>query len=365
MLGLLKSEITNSSFIASMGQCWPLHLLLGLFFAATLPAAEKRFDFADVAEGQPPPGFRSTVTGEGSPGDWRVIQAEVTPAPNAEGSPVRKSVLAQLSTDPRDERFPLLLYESEVFSDFTLSTRFKTVDGRVERMAGLVFRAQNETNYYVVRASSLGNTFRFYKVVNGQRGTIIGPELSIPSGVWHEMSVECKGNQIRCFLNGKEAIPAITDSSFVKGKFGFWTKSDSITYFTETRVIYIPSELPARRIIREVADRYDRLIDLQLYVANTNGPGAELLASKVPQAGTPEGETESKVLESGRTYYGKTRNSVSVVMPIRDRNGEIIAATRVVMETFKGQTEQNAIIRAGPIVKSIQARVQILQDLYE
>jgi len=47
---------------------------------------------------------------------------------------------------------------------------------------------------------------------------------------------------------------------------------------------------------------------------------------------------------------------------LRDRNGEAIAAARVVMETFTGQTEQNALARARPIVKEMQARVQSLKE---
>ena len=328
--------------------------------------AEKRFDFADVAQDQPPPHFRSVVGGDGPPGQWRVIQSEVTPpAGSADNSPVRKSVLAQLSTDPTDERFPMLIYEDEVFADFRLSTRFKTVDGKVERMAGLVFRVQDERNYYVVRASSLGNTFRFYKVVNGQRGVILGPEIPIPTGVWHEMSIECKGNQIRCSLNGAQVIPTISDTSFYRGKFGFWTKSDSVTYFTETRLTYIPVELPAARLVRETAAKYERLLDLHVFIARTNGSGAQLLASKEPPQGPPDEETAAKVLKSGKTFYGKTRKNVTVAMPLRDRNGEVIAAVSVLMESFRGQTQDNAITRASPVVRSLQRQVQSLQDLIE
>lgn len=340
--------------------------MLGLIIAAALPAAaaEKRFDFSDVAEGGMPPGFRGALSGAGKPGEWRVIQAEVTPPPGAsDTNPVQRSVLAQVSTDPEDERFPMLIYEGETFSDFKLTTRFKTVDGLIERMAGMAFRIQNETNYYVVRASSLGNTFRFYKVVNGQRGAIVGPEMPIPGGVWHEMAVECRGNEIRCFLNGKEAMPTIQDSSFVRGKIAFWTKSDSVSHFTDTRVTYIPSELPARKIIRDVAKEYDRLIDLQLFLPGTNGAPPALLASKLPPTGQPDTTSESSVLSTGKTYYGKTKKSVTVVMPLRDRNGDVIAAVRVVMETFRGQTEDNAVVRAAPVVKSIQRQVNSTEDL--
>src|SRR5436190_2653734 len=178
----------------------------------TLPAvgAEKKFDFTEVHEDQAPPGFRSAVSGQGRPGDWKVILDEVPPLMprlTAQASALTKqSVLAQLAQDRTDEHFPLLVFEDEVYGDFTLTTRFKTVRGTAEQMAGIAFRILNETNYYVIRASSLGNTFKFYRVVNGIRGVPVGPEVPVPSGVWHEMTVECKDNQIRAQLDGKELI---------------------------------------------------------------------------------------------------------------------------------------------------------------
>ena len=234
----------------------PKRILLALALL-TLPlmAAERKFDFSAVREGQTPPGFRSTVTGQGKPGDWRVIMDDVPsllPAltPGARGV-AKKAVLAQLAQDATDEHFPLLIYEGETMDDFTLTTRFKTVKGVMEQMAGIAFRIQNETNYYVVRASSLGNTFRFYKVLNGERGPLVGPEVPIPSGVWHDLTVECKGNQIRCLLDGKELISA-TDkvNPFTSGKIGFWTKSDAVSYFADTRIVYTPHEAPAQALVR-------------------------------------------------------------------------------------------------------------------
>lgn len=346
------------------------HWVLALSAAATLPAAEKTFDFSRLKEGQAPPGFRSAAGGAGKPGDWRIVLDEVPslmqPLTPQAPSVSKRPVLAQMAQDPTDEHFPLLIYEEEVFGDFTLTTRFKTVAGSAERMAGIAFRLQDETNYYVLRASSLGNTFRFYKVVNGERGTIIGPEVPIPSGVWHELGVECKGNKIRCFLNGKEAFPTLTDSSFTKGKIAFWTKSDSVSYFTDTRIVYTPREPPAQALVRELLRKQKRLLGLKIYVAGEQPNTTRLVASRdETELGAAGGDTELKVITSGQIYYVKGDDSATVVMPLRDRNGEPIAAARVIMTTFPGQTQQNAVIRATPIVKSLQAKIRSLQDLVD
>ncbi len=333
-------------------------------------AAERKFDFSEVREGQAPPGFRSAVTGQGKPGTWKVILDETPsaiPPRTAEAPAVSKqAVLAQLAQDPTDEHFPLLIFEDEIFADFTLTTRFKTVSGQKERMAGIAFRIQNETNYYVVRASSAGNTFRFYKIVDGERSPPIGPDVAIPTGVWHQLSVECKANQIRCLLDGQELIPPLTDNSFARGKIGFWTKSDSVSYFTDSRIAYARREMPAQTLVRELARKYPRLLGLKIYLPGADSKTTRVIASLAERdLGQPGTKTEPAVISHGEIYYGREKDSVSVIMPLRDRNGDPIAAARVVMKPFPGQTEQNAIARALPIVKEMQTRVQSLQDLVE
>jgi hypothetical protein len=261
----------------------------------------------------------------------------------------------------------LLIYEGDIIDDFTLTTRFKTVKGVAEQMAGIAFRIQNATNYYVVRASSLGNNLRFYKVLNGERGPVIGPSVPIPGGEWRELTVECKGNAIRCLLDGKELITA-TDkvNPFMSGKIGFWTKSDSVSYFADTRLIYKRHEAPAQALVREVLKEYPRLLGLQVYILGDDRKTTRLLASKntneVNQVG---GKVERDVIEQGTPYYGKEKALVSVVLPLRDRNGDPVAAVRVMMNTFAGQTEQNAFARAMPIVRDMQKRFGSLQDLIQ
>jgi hypothetical protein len=338
--------------------------------ALPLGAAERTFDFSQVKEGETPPGFRSTVTGVGKPGKWEVVQDEVAPLlePLTPNAPVvaKRAVLGQFSQDPADEHFPLLIYQDETYDDFKLTTRFKTVKGVKEQMAGIAFRIQNETNYYVVRASSLGNTFRFYKIVNGDRGMLIGPEVKIPSGTWHELSVECKGNQINCWLDGKDLIPTLTDNSFARGKIGFWTKSDSVSYFSDTKITYKRHDPPAQEILREVLKEYPRLVGLEIYVQGDDPAKPRLLASKdAAKNGTFGGKVEQDVLARSVNYYGKDRKSVTITVPIRDRNGDTVAAARIVMSTFPGQTEQNAFARGMPIAKAIESRISTLKELLD
>ncbi len=338
--------------------------------AMSVRAAELKFDFSQFPENQPPAGFRSLIAGEGQPGDWKIIADAVAPLlpPLSDRAPVvaKRAVLAQLAQDPTDEHFPILVYDGETFVDFTLTTRFKTVKGGQEQMAGVAFRFQDERNFYVVRASSLGNTFRFYKVVDGQRSTPIGPQIEIPKGVWHELTVECKGNQIRCLLDGKEVMPALTDSTFTRGKIGFWTKSDSVSYFADTRITYTAAEPLAQKLVRDTLAKYPRLHDLSIFAFRGEPRSLQVVGARQKvELGRAAGSTEAKVMAEGQPYLVRGKGEVTAVMPLRDRNGETIAAARVTLESFPGQTERNALGRALPIVKEMQARITTLEELVQ
>src|SRR6266403_186426 len=114
-----------------------------IILASSLSATELEFDLSKHI-GELPSGFRSTLTGVGKPGEWKVIMDEVPPLlpPLTPNAPIvtTKAVLAQLDRNPTAEHFPLLIYELETFGDFTMAARFKTVGGAVEQMAGLAFR---------------------------------------------------------------------------------------------------------------------------------------------------------------------------------------------------------------------------------
>ena len=126
-----------------------------------------------------------------------------------------------------------------------------------------------------------------------------------------------------------------------------WTKSDSVSYFKDLRIEYVPTEILAKRLVRETMERAGRLIGLELYAAEPGSDAVKLIASSDPEAeGKPAGKVERDVVRQGTLYYGKEGGSVSVVLPMRDRNGDPVAAVRVTMKSFPGQTQNNALARA-------------------
>jgi hypothetical protein len=331
-------------------------IAFGLLLAASAGGAELRLDFGPTGVDAPPLGFTNVLVGSGRPGRWRAVPDNLPGATN-------QVVLAQTSVDVKDERFPALIYEKTQFDDFTLTTKFKIVDGVVEQMAGVVFRYQDEKSFYVVRASALGSNLRFYKVVGGIRSQPIGPTLPINRGEWYELKVDCRKNKIRIWLNDVAVIPELTDTSFAKGKIGFWTKSDSLSRFAETRIEYTPKEPRAQVIVREALKEYALLLGLKIYLPDEQGVPRVAASKDEADLGAAGGKSEAGALAQGQVFYGKEKDSVAVIQPLRDRNGEPIAAVRVVMKRYPGQTEQAVLQRALPIVRFLQERVQSLEDL--
>jgi hypothetical protein len=330
-----------------------------LFCAAITRGAEKVFEFSQLNAGDVPSGFRSVVSGQGKPGEWRIVLDE---AP----APTKRPVLAQLSRDRTDEHAPMFIYDGESYGDFKVVTRFKLMEGEVEQMAGIAFRFRDENNYYYVRASGLGNSFYFFKIQNGLRSAPIGPKVEITKGVWHELAVECKGSQIRASLDGKELIPPWEDQSFATGKIGFWTKSDSVSYFADTRVIYAPRENPAQTLVRDTLKKYPRLVGLQIFAGASENDEPKLIASsEATQIGRPAPPEVRDVLARSIPYHGKDRANVIITLPLHEGNGENVAALKVMLKSFPGQTEANALARARVVARWMEQRIQTRKDLFQ
>lgn len=182
------------------------------------------FNFDSEPTDQAPKTFEFGRTGNGAQGRW-VVKAE-------KDAPSAPNVLAQVDTDATDYRFPVAFTGPEL-KDLHLSVKCKPVSGRVDQGCGLVFRLKDPDNYYVARANALEDNVVLYHVVKGKRIHFAAWNGAVKSGVWHELVVEAKGDDFQVFFDGKKIMEA-HDSTFPSaGKFGLWTKADSVVYFDD------------------------------------------------------------------------------------------------------------------------------------
>jgi len=145
-----------------------------------------------------------------------------------------REVLQQSATA---EYYPLILRQDNQYRDIDVSVDFKPISGRIDASGGLVFRAVDKGNYYLVRANALENNFRLYTFKKGYRHQIASARVVAPElGRFHQMRVVAQGAHIQAYLDGTLYIDH-HDSSFVQGYVGLWTKADSVTEFDNLRIV--------------------------------------------------------------------------------------------------------------------------------
>jgi len=208
---------------------WVLVLAAALAIAATVvsrnPEAQNVTTLIEISRMDPglaPDDFTFWRTGDGDVGDWRVLE---------DPSASDRQVIAQMSKDPTDYRFPLAVYRPISAKNVDVVLRLKPVGGTVDQAGGIIVRLTTPDDYYVVRANALEDNVRFYRMVRGQRQQLDGANIKIASNEWHTLGLRAENDQFTISFDGSELFSTM-DSTFVgSGKVGLWTKADSVTYF--------------------------------------------------------------------------------------------------------------------------------------
>ncbi len=282
--------------------------------AAAPPAAQQAavFDFEKDQVGQKPAGFTEALTGGGGAVEWRV--QEVADAPSG------TKVVAQLSDDRTNARYPQLVHDAFKAKDVDLSVRFKTISGEVDASGGLVFRYKDEDNFYVVRANALEGNVVAYKTENGRRsnigvkgqGNAYGVKADVPHQQWNTLRVIMKGNLIEIFLNDRKLFDVENDTFTEAGKVGLWTKADAVTQFDDLRATSLED-------VGQSANAADRLICTSVVTGPTLDGSLEDSAWK---AATPLTVTVTRALPPNQGTTAKV-----TLRCVRTDDALFIAAT--------------------------------------
>jgi hypothetical protein len=203
----------------------PTHLLIALCFGVAFAhAAETSFNFDAAKPGSPPSDWLATQTGDGS-AKWTVERDSTAPS------------APQVLKQSGNADFPVCLATNVSFADGTLEMKFKPVKGEDDQAAGMVWRAKDARNYYVVRANALEGNVRIYKFVDGKRTQFGGVKKEVAANRWHTLKLEATGVTFKVWLNGEELFTA-EDKTFAEpGAAGLWTKADSGTLFDDFEVL--------------------------------------------------------------------------------------------------------------------------------
>jgi hypothetical protein len=207
--------------------CWAI--IAAVFFLLEInDMSNYAVSFENAKIGATPEGWTSTLTGSGDP-KW-TVESDRT-------SPSKLTVLRQSGR----ATYPLILKNDTNIKDGFVEVKFKAIAGSEDRAAGIVWRAKDANNYYVVRANALEDNVVLYKTVKGTRSSLdivgrkggYGVNAAVPSGTWHTLRIDFKGSRFGVSFNGKQLFE-VEDSTFTEaGKVGLWTKADSVTLFDE------------------------------------------------------------------------------------------------------------------------------------
>jgi hypothetical protein len=137
--------------------------------------------------------------------------------------------------------YPLALRQGTSIKDGFVEASFKPIAGSEDRAGGLVWRAMDANNYYVVRANALEDNVVLYKTVNGARSSLeilgrkggYGVKVAVPANQWHTLRVDFAGTRFQVTFDGKSLFE-VDDATFAEaGMVGVWTKADSVTAFRD------------------------------------------------------------------------------------------------------------------------------------
>ncbi|MDH4305833.1 MAG: hypothetical protein OEV53_17400 [Nitrospira sp.] len=203
-------------------------LILLLGHAASAASEVQVWNFDQDSPSTAPAGFHIGTLFDGRPaGDWQVISSDKATSP--------PHVLAQLHGKGAEHAYKLVLVQGTEAEDIELSVMLLPIAGKADMGGGLLWRAADDRNYYLVRANPLEQNIRVYRVVNGVRHMIQNFDHVIDIRQWHRLRVQMRGCDARVWFD-EQAVFTLCDRTFAKGYVGLWTKSDAITYFDDLQL---------------------------------------------------------------------------------------------------------------------------------
>ena len=206
-------------------RCFPWLLPICMFLFACGPTASRgptdaiTFDTAKRLDD-----FAFFASGDGRPHRWSVIDSDAGRG------------LAQIASDPNENRLAFALYRPLAGRDVYVSTRIMA-DSSKMGAGGVFVRFRSPDDHYAVSASALENNVNLYRIAAGRRETIGTMDVNVSGQAWHTLGIAASEDRLTVFFDGMELFVA-TDKRRPgpPGKVGLWTEAGSMTVFESLEV---------------------------------------------------------------------------------------------------------------------------------
>jgi hypothetical protein len=222
-IAVLDDELYEEHSVSSL-------ITLRFSGGATAPTpADSRWSFDSDAD--LPPGWKIEATNQrGELASWIVAEDQDAPS--------KPNVLALVDTRGSfGGTFNLCWTDGVRFTDGVIAVKVRADTGREDQGGGPIWRARDKDNYYIARWNPLEGNFRLYSVKDGARKMLETATVEADPTGWHTISIEHRGDEIVCSLDGEELLRA-RDATFPgPGGVGLWTKADAATSFDDLSII--------------------------------------------------------------------------------------------------------------------------------
>jgi len=226
---------------------WILAVLCGipLWPGQSFPAEQedpetshtRQWDFDSIAPGTLPSSFVIGTLFDGRPaGEWKILITDRAKSPS--------QVLAQLQPKGTDQAHKLLLMEGTDSGNIDVEVSYLAVAGKADFGGGLVWHATDDRNYYLLRASSVEQKVRLYRVVKGVQQIVKQLDRPLPANGWHKLRIVQRGCELKA-LYDDAVLFRVCDQTFSNGRIGLWTKADAVTYFDDLVLRLLDAPLPS------------------------------------------------------------------------------------------------------------------------
>jgi hypothetical protein len=124
------------------------------------------------------------------------------------------------------------------FQNGEISIRFKLISGSLDQCAGILFNLKPNGDYLTVRFNQKESNLVLWTFKNGKRSFVkrAADEIPLDMGQWYSMKIAVHGTQLQGYLNGMLLLE-YTLPEPVSGRVGLWSKTDSVTEFTDYKVL--------------------------------------------------------------------------------------------------------------------------------
>ncbi|MEW5847801.1 MAG: hypothetical protein AB2A00_03265 [Myxococcota bacterium] len=147
------------------------------------------------------------------------------------GAPSAPNVLRQTEARYPDE-YPRAVVRDRVFEKLSLKAKCRIDAGETHPACGLMFRFQDSRNYMVAWMGVPEQEVHLVLVKDGVREEMARSVATVQVGRWHDLEVRATPLETVIKLDGQTVL-SNNNSSFVRGKVGVWSESDTTVSFDD------------------------------------------------------------------------------------------------------------------------------------